>query len=206
MGSAREQLALAWLRCQTVILGRVEERSRNLVILRTVVNGVSRCLVMLAGWTVGLALFAAGLVYVGIQPEGMPVELFFWPQSSLLGGSGYPPAEPLVTAELLGHCPAGRPATRGRPGQADDGSVRAPPRWVLQDMPCLNASHLDAGVCVAAAGPKGARPATMRCLPSFLVIGAQKAGSTDLRGLLSFHPYLDGPSSEVRGGGGGGRE
>ena len=43
------------------------------------------------------------------------------------------------------------------------------------------------------------RPLTMRCLPSFLVLGAQKAGSTDLRGLLSFHPFLDGPSSEVRG-------
>lgn len=40
-------------------------------------------------------------------------------------------------------------------------------------------------------------PTTMRCLPSFLVLGAQKAGSTDLRGLLSFHPSLDGPSSEV---------
>ena len=29
-------------------------------------------------------------------------------------------------------------------------------------------------------------------------IGAQKAGTTDLRGLLSFHPYLDGPTEEVR--------
>ena len=34
--------------------------------------------------------------------------------------------------------------------------------------------------------------------PSGAGPGQAGAGSTDLRGLLSFHPYLDGPSSEVR--------
>ena len=100
----------------------------------------------------------------------------------------------------------------------------------MDDLACLNYSHLDAGVCVALRGEgqskKADTPTKMRCLPSFLVIGAQvdlprnvrelfivpghpgtnsntylmpfqKAGTTDLRGLLSFHPHLDGPASEV---------
>ena len=182
-----------------------------------------------------VAALALALLAAGVQPSRMPVELFWWPQAASLGGAGFPPAAPLASAVLLGHCPNGRPSwpSSSSPSSSSSSVSSSPfsssfssfsssfsslsaspdavaraPRWVLQDLPCLNASHLDAGVCVAEApdarglglaGGSRDAPATMRCLPSFLVVGAQKAGSTDLRGLLSFHPYLDGPSSEVGG-------
>ena len=133
-----------------------------------------------------LLLVATGLVR-------LPVELFWWPQSSLLGGAGFPPPADMHFALVEGRCPA-KKVTSHQSSLGASASVRREPRWILDDLPCLNVSHLDAGVCVRTS--RGA--STMRCLPSFLIIGAQKAGSTDLRGLLSFHPYLDGPSSEVR--------
>ena len=140
------------------------------------------------------ACFALVLAVVALGQLRMPVELFWWPQSSWLGGAGFPPPEDMQVAVLKGRCPAHPGRITAAAESKSGGSIRAPPRWILDDLPCLNASQLDAGVCVRTARGAG----TMRCLPSFLVIGAQKAGSTDLRGLLSFHPYLDGPSSEVR--------
>lgn len=166
------------------------------------------------------------LIALNLMP--MPPELFWWPQSKLLGGAGYPPVELVTNAVLLGKCPAARPMWEGRrrrlspalpppsrahtpaspgvnttataavaagtregrrdsetttgdsaAGQSTNrllyaehvlsGGIRRSPRWIMDDLPCLNYSHLDAGVCVAMRSGK-AEPTTMRCLPSFLVV------------------------------------
>eukprot|EP00614_Pseudopedinella_elastica_P033993 CAMPEP_0172633646 /NCGR_PEP_ID=MMETSP1068-20121228/190480_1 /TAXON_ID=35684 /ORGANISM="Pseudopedinella elastica, Strain CCMP716" /LENGTH=328 /DNA_ID=CAMNT_0013445397 /DNA_START=238 /DNA_END=1220 /DNA_ORIENTATION=+ len=119
----------------------------------------------------------------------------FPPSASLWAHTDPPPGPPGPPVGGSGGLEAFGSGEPSPPSSSSSGlwSLRQASRVVVRDLPCLNASHLDAGVCVAAKDK-----ATMRCLPSFLVIGAQKAGSTDLRGLLSFHPYLDGPSSEVR--------
>jgi hypothetical protein len=128
----------------------------------------------------------------GVLP--FPTELFWWPQSSCLGGSGFPDPSSLNIAQVYQTCPKSRPtfsANNKHNNELNNGfSIRTSPRWIIQDTECLNTSHLDAGVCIAEPTAKGGHPTSMKCLPSFLVIGAQKAGSTDLRGLLSFHPFL----------------
>jgi len=149
-------------------------------------------LLMFANWLVSTTLIH------------LPVELFSWPQARWLGGSGFPPPETLAVALVTHPCQEWKPSSRNATAalqrfspRSETRGIMAGPLWVLQDRPCLNTSLLDAGVCISSSQSPGTSR-SMRCLPSFLVIGAQKAGTTDLRGLLSFHPYLDGPSSEVR--------
>lgn len=166
------------------------------------------------------------LIALNLMP--MPPELFWWPQSKLLGGAGYPPVELITNAVLIGKCPTARPIwgerrrrlaptlppasasrTSAPPGanttvgvplatgvrkeskgsvnatgdlaarqpthrllyakHVPSGGIRRSPRWIMDDLPCLNYSHLDAGVCVAARSGN-VEPTTMRCLPSFLVV------------------------------------
>lgn len=137
-----------------------------------VILGVIVGLFLIIGWNMGRNVV------------NFPTELFWWPQSTFLGGSGYPPPSPLNIAQLNQYCPQHRPSFTTN----NENSIRTSPRWIIQDSQCLNISQLDAGVCISS--PNSGTPTTMKCLPSFLVIGAQKAGSTDLRGLLSFHPFL----------------
>lgn len=143
------------------------------------------------------------LLFIGwnLGPQGLlpfPTELFWWPQPYYLGGSGYPPMELMSVAQI--DKSSKQCSFEGRPPYSsenvynnelnNDYSIRKSPRWIVPShSKCLNVSHLDAGVCVSDA-LSTSTPTSMKCLPSFLVIGAQKAGSTDLRGLLSFHPYL----------------
>lgn len=71
-------------------------------------------------------------------------------------------------------------------------SKRAVAGSILSDAACrLNASQLDAGVCVELAFRIGSRERlSTRCMPSLAVIGAMKCGTTNLMLYLSLHPRL----------------
>lgn len=71
-------------------------------------------------------------------------------------------------------------------------SKRAEAGSVVSDAACrLNASQLDAGVCVELAFRIGSRERlSTRCMPSLAVIGAMKCGTTNLMLYLSLHPRL----------------
>jgi len=60
--------------------------------------------------------------------------------------------------------------------------------------PDVKFSDLDAGVCVAYPLPDGKYK--YYGVPSFLIIGAQKCGTTELRNWLHMHPYVRGLRSE----------
>lgn len=71
------------------------------------------------------------------------------------------------------------------PGRASAGTV-------LSEVVCpINASLLDAGVCVELAFQRWGREFfSTRCIPSLAVIGAMKSGTTNLMIYLSMHPRL----------------
>ena len=90
-----------------------------------------------------------------------------------------------------------------------------PRRFVLDGRAeCASAAAVDAGACVAGGGRAGvARAAlsflaggadaekSLRCLPTFLIVGAQKAATGSLSDWLSRHPALrrgDGPAAHRR--------
>ena len=63
---------------------------------------------------------------------------------------------------------------------------------------CSMPSGIDAGLCVRVhtlrtTGEGG----SVRCLPSFIIIGVQKAGTRELRNWLDIHPNLTGHSAEL---------
>mmetsp|Transcript_43454 Transcript_43454/g.55806 ORF Transcript_43454/g.55806 Transcript_43454/m.55806 type:complete len:654 (+) Transcript_43454:125-2086(+) len=171
----------------------------NLLILVVTLSSLLSCMVFLM-LGVGFILFISWNLG-SYSLISFPTELFMWPQSIYFGGSGYPESSSMQIAELYHHCPTSSLTSLMNEHHLkykNEESMLNLPRWIIQDSPCINISHLDAGVCIAEKTPHHIQPNKMKCLPSFLIIGAQKAGSTDLRGLLSFHPFLDGPSSEVR--------
>ena len=87
-------------------------------------------------------------------------------------------------------------------------------RFVLQDAgACVTARAVDAGACVVDGGRAGAFRSlvsslvggggekSLRCLPSFLIVGAQKAATGSLSDWLSRHPMLrrgSGPKAHAR--------
>ncbi|KAH8046127.1 [heparan sulfate]-glucosamine N-sulfotransferase [Aureococcus anophagefferens] len=89
-----------------------------------------------------------------------------------------------------------------------------PRRFVLDGAPNARRRAADAGACVAGGGRAGvARAAlsflaggadaekSLRCLPTFLIVGAQKAATGSLSDWLSRHPALrrgDGPAAHRR--------
>lgn len=66
-------------------------------------------------------------------------------------------------------------------------SIRTSPRPVIHhtDMPtlCSCQSSVDAGVCYRNKG-------SLKCLPSFLIVGAMKSGTGALMKWLNYHPYI----------------
>lgn len=65
---------------------------------------------------------------------------------------------------------------------------RAAPGTVLSDRSgCVNASRLDAGVCVE---DTSTLRRAVRCVPSLAVIGAMKSGTTNIMLYLNLHPRL----------------
>mmetsp|Transcript_14401 Transcript_14401/g.43005 ORF Transcript_14401/g.43005 Transcript_14401/m.43005 type:complete len:451 (-) Transcript_14401:31-1383(-) len=71
------------------------------------------------------------------------------------------------------------------------GFGRAAPGAVLSDAGgCVNASALDAGVCVEDASSRWLGGRAVRCLPSLAVIGAMKSGTTNVMLYLAQHPKL----------------
>ena len=95
---------------------------------------------------------------------------------------------------------------------AEDGAGNR--RFVLQDAgACVTAGAVDAGACVVDGGRAGAFRSlvsslvggggekSLRCLPSFLIVGAQKAATGSLSDWLSRHPMLrrgSGPKAHAR--------
>jgi hypothetical protein len=73
-----------------------------------------------------------------------------------------------------------------------------PRAWdVLPANSCINISHLNSNVCIEA--PKGSsEPHSITCLPSFMIIGFEKASTTELLLWLSYHPNLLGKWAETR--------
>jgi hypothetical protein len=65
---------------------------------------------------------------------------------------------------------------------------------------CPQPSGLDAGLCVRTYPLNASNEkelGSVRCLPSFLIIGVQKAGTRELRNWLHAHPNLTGHSAEL---------
>lgn len=56
---------------------------------------------------------------------------------------------------------------------------------------------MDAGVCVRAAPLERDRGGDIRCLPSFVIIGIQKAATRELMAWLNAHPSLSNPGVEL---------
>ena len=65
---------------------------------------------------------------------------------------------------------------------------------VVPENSCINISNLNSNVCVEST--KGSHSIT--CLPSFMIIGFEKASTTELLLWLSYHPNLLGKWAETR--------
>ncbi|KAJ8613388.1 hypothetical protein CTAYLR_002322 [Chrysophaeum taylorii] len=73
------------------------------------------------------------------------------------------------------------------------GGGRARPGSVVTDVVAscrVNATRLDAGVCIELASRRLLRGVSIHCVPSLAVIGAMKCGTTNLMLYLALHPRL----------------
>lgn len=69
---------------------------------------------------------------------------------------------------------------------------------VLPDNSCINISHLNSNVCIEATKSSSSDSQSITCLPSFMIIGFEKASTTELLLWLSYHPNLLGKWAETR--------
>lgn len=70
---------------------------------------------------------------------------------------------------------------------------------ILPANSCINISHLNSNVCIEATKSSSSDPPhSITCLPSFMIIGFEKASTTELLLWLSYHPNLLGKWAETR--------
>lgn len=73
-----------------------------------------------------------------------------------------------------------------------------PRAWdVLPANPCINISNLNSNVCIESS-KSSSDHGGVTCLPSFMIIGFEKASTTELLLWLSYHPNLLGKWAETR--------